>query len=176
MANRKTLVQVFSVSKMEVNLRHATILFLTTTALLFCIPASAQEKVAFYNTMCSAEDAGCAKAVVMVGSNIAGYASVRGNNKESIQFLVKFSHHTGSGKDRIEYQQITTVKKGTRTSRWEKSGMKDCTKYGQPARCPTGWETTSEPTDTGDLYKKNLWALRELETRETGFKGVAVNN
>lgn len=157
-------------------MRHATILFFTTTALLFCTTASAQEKVAFYNTLCSAEDAGCAKAVVMMGSNIAGYASVRGNNKESIQYLVKFSYHTGEGKSRTEYQQITAVKAGKRTSRWEKSEMKDCTKLGQSARCPTGWQPTDEPANAGDLYKKHLGVLQELERRETGFKGVAVNN
>lgn len=155
-------------------MRHTILLLLVTIFLSDTI--GAQEKVAFYNTPCSAEDAGCAKAVVMMGSNIAGYASVRGNNKESVQFLIKFSYRTGSGKDRTEYQQITTVKAGKRTSRWEKSGMKDCTKFGQPAKCPTGWQPTDEPTGAGDLYKKNLWALRELETRETGFKGVAVNN
>lgn len=155
-------------------MRRITTLLLTT--ILLCANAGAQERVAFYSTFCSAEDAGCAKAVVIIGSDIAGYASVRGNNEDSIQFLVKFSYHTGEGKTRIEYQQITIVKKGTRTSRWEKSELKDCTKLGQSSRCPTGWQPTNEPASAGDLYKKHIGVLRKLENRETGFKGVAVNN
>lgn len=152
-----------------------TMLSLLATMLL-CASIDAQQKTYFTSTTCAMEDGGCAKAVEWhADGDTRGYAGVRGNNEKSREFHVAFSYKTGVGENKVEYRQTSKIQSGNRSSSWHKRGYKKCSPYGQAALCPTVWETTTQP-DVGDLYKKNLSQLRELEGNEMLFKGVAVNN
>lgn len=154
-------------------MRHlATLLF----TLLFCANVGAQQKTYFTSTPCAIEDAGCNEAVEWrINNDARAYAGVRGNNEKSRQFHVTFSYKTGVGENKIEYRQTSKVQAGSRSSTWHKRGYKKCSPYGQTALCPTTWEMADQPA-VGDLYQKHLQQLRELETNDALFKGVAVNN
>lgn len=154
-------------------MRHIAALLLT---MFICASIDAQQKTYFTAAPCASEDAGCSKAVEWrIDGDTAAYAGVRGNNEKSRQFLVTFSYKTGLGENKVEYRQTAKIQSGSRNSAWHKRGYKKCSPYGQTALCPTAWETTAEP-DVGDLYKKYVQQLKELESAELLFKGVAVNN
>lgn len=146
----------------------------TVLSLFLVTSTRAQNKAAFAQSPCSVEDSNCQRAVVIFGPEISGYASIR--DFKAKVFKVKLAFHTGAGKDRVEYRQVTEVNAGKRTSKWEKSSTKDCTNLGQSTRCPRDWEPSSAPDGAGDLYKAHLDILKRLEVEDKFFKGIAISD